>query len=199
MPDTLTEDPTSDPWASPGNALKQPKSGSAYDQRPQSGGESLPHRTTSTFSSTAAEDAPVAAPKISDDSHGARDSGWGGLDFGEAEHFGGGFTGPSAESGQDSLNTPKRRSQRLVSQGAEEVLIITALPEKEGSFLFQYRNYEISSSRKGTKVIRRYSDFAWLLDCLHKRYPFRQLPLLPPKRVSSELPMTRHPPITRAC
>jgi len=50
-------------------------------------------------------------------------------------------------------------------------------------FLFQHRNYEVASSRRTTKVIRRYSDFVWLLDCLHKRYPFRQLPLLPPKRV----------------
>ena len=53
-------------------------------------------------------------------------------------------------------------------------------------FLFQHRNYEITSVRRNSKVIRRYSDFAWLLDCLHKRYPFRQLPLLPPKRVASK-------------
>jgi sorting nexin-8 len=53
-------------------------------------------------------------------------------------------------------------------------------------FLFQHRNYEITSSRRNSKVIRRYSDFTWLLDCLHKRYPFRQLPLLPPKRVASK-------------
>ena len=35
-------------------------------------------------------------------------------------------------------------------------------------------------------MVRRYSDFVWLLDCLHKRYPFRILPLLPPKRVAGE-------------
>ena len=49
--------------------------------------------------------------------------------------------------------------------------------------MFQHRNYEVASARRASKVIRRYSDFVWLLDCLHKRYPFRQLPLLPPKRV----------------
>jgi sorting nexin-8 len=54
--------------------------------------------------------------------------------------------------------------------------------------MFQHRNYEVASSRRTTKVIRRYSDFVWLLDCLHKRYPFRQLPLLPPKRVGSKYP-----------
>jgi len=57
------------------------------------------------------------------------------------------------------------------------------LDEKEGMFMFQHRNYEVASVRRNSKVIRRYSDFVWLLDCLHKRYPFRQLPLLPPKRV----------------
>lgn len=61
---------------------------------------------------------------------------------------------------------------------------MTLLPEKEGMFMFQHHNYEVGSSRRGSKVIRRYSDFVWLLDCLHKRYPFRVLPLLPPKRVA---------------
>lgn len=65
------------------------------------------------------------------------------------------------------------------------------LDEKEGMFLFQHRNYEVASARKNSKVIRRYSDFVWLLDCLHKRYPFRQLPLLPPKRVASEYMLWR--------
>lgn len=58
------------------------------------------------------------------------------------------------------------------------------MPEKEGMFLFQHHNYEVTSQRRGGTVIRRYSDFVWLLDCLHKRYPFRAIPLLPPKRVA---------------
>lgn len=65
----------------------------------------------------------------------------------------------------------------------EENIVVTLMPEKEGMFMFQHHNYEISSIRRGSKVIRRYSDFVWLLDCLHKRYPFRVLPLLPPKRM----------------
>lgn len=68
--------------------------------------------------------------------------------------------------------------------GPEEVITVTLLPEKEGLFMFQHRNYEVKSARRGSSVVRRYSDFVWLLDCLHKRYPFRQLPLLPPKRVA---------------
>lgn len=63
---------------------------------------------------------------------------------------------------------------------------MTLLPEKEGMFMFQHHNYEVGSARRGSKVIRRYSDFVWLLDCLHKRYPFRILPLLPPKRVAGK-------------
>ncbi|CAK39011.1 uncharacterized protein An04g09250 [Aspergillus niger] len=65
-----------------------------------------------------------------------------------------------------------------------EVITITLLPEKEGMFMFQHRNYEVKSARRQSTVVRRYSDFVWLLDCLHKRYPFRQLPLLPPKRLA---------------
>lgn len=63
---------------------------------------------------------------------------------------------------------------------------MTVLPEKQGPLLFQYRNYEVATARRNSKVVRRYSDFVWLLDCLHKRFPFRQLPLLPPKRVASK-------------
>lgn len=75
-------------------------------------------------------------------------------------------------------------SASRVGGGAEENILVTLMPEKEGMFMFQHHNYEVSSSRRGSKVIRRYSDFVWLLDCLHKRYPFRALPLLPPKRVA---------------
>jgi hypothetical protein len=70
--------------------------------------------------------------------------------------------------------------------GPEEHVTVTLLPEKEGMFMFQHHNYQVSSPRRGSKVVRRYSDFVWLLDCLHRKYPFRRLPLLPPKRVGGE-------------
>lgn len=35
-------------------------------------------------------------------------------------------------------------------------------------------------------VIRRYSDFIWLLDVLTKRFPFRLLPALPPKKIGPD-------------
>lgn len=75
---------------------------------------------------------------------------------------------------------------RVTPNGPEEIITVTTLTELEGMLFFQHRNYQVTSARRGSKVIRRYSDFVWLLDCLHKRYPFRQLPLLPPKRVASK-------------
>ncbi|KAF8969779.1 Sorting nexin mvp1 [Entomortierella lignicola] len=56
-------------------------------------------------------------------------------------------------------------------------------PEKEGIFLFKHTNYIVESKNRQTTVIRRYSDFWWLLEVLSKRFPFRILPNLPPKRL----------------
>lgn len=41
-----------------------------------------------------------------------------------------------------------------------------------------------SASSANTTVVRRYSDFVWLNDLLLRRYPFRLVPVLPPKRLS---------------
>jgi sorting nexin-8 len=107
-------------------------------------------------------------------------------DFSDQPTLGGGF----GDAGDDQSNRGPGNSGRStgpsipVPQGTGEVITITMLPDKEGMFMFQHRNYEVKSIRRGSSVVRRYSDFVWLLDCLHKRYPFRRLPLLPPKRVS---------------
>jgi sorting nexin-8 len=98
----------------------------------------------------------------------------------------GGFGAAPVGGGNNPPPELGRSVGRAGGSGSEEVITITTIAEKEGVFLFQHRNYEVASSRRTTKVVRRYSDFVWLLDCLHKRYPFRQLPLLPPKRVGSE-------------
>ncbi|GJC96212.1 sorting nexin mvp-1 [Colletotrichum higginsianum] len=124
--------------------------------------------------------------------------GWGGYFDGSTQ--GGGFNEPvpnqitspfgSTGGGRDATGSsaavpPLRPAVSGRSGGpVEENIVVTLLPEKEGLFMFQHHNYEVSSIRRGSKVIRRYSDFVWLLDCLHKRYPFRALPLLPPKRVA---------------
>ncbi|KAL4931894.1 sorting nexin Mvp1 [Aspergillus undulatus] len=120
------------------------------------------------------------------------ESGWGeSFPYSSA---GGGLGGPVrsnladfGRSGSDhGESNSGRRPLNLgqVPTQVKEVVTVTLLQEKEGMFMFQHRNYEVKSARRGSTVVRRYSDFVWLLDCLHKRYPFRQLPLLPPKRIS---------------
>ncbi|KDN61425.1 putative PX domain-containing protein [Colletotrichum sublineola] len=124
--------------------------------------------------------------------------GWGG--YFDGSTTGGGFNEPipnqitspfgGTSSARDttghSATMPSLRPSASARSGGsvEENIVVSLLPEKEGLFMFQHHNYEVSSIRRGSKVIRRYSDFVWLLDCLHKRYPFRALPLLPPKRVA---------------
>ncbi|KTW27991.1 hypothetical protein T552_01856 [Pneumocystis carinii B80] len=63
---------------------------------------------------------------------------------------------------------------------ADRITIYIAT-KKEGSFLFKHDNYVLFSVIRGSRVIRRYSDFLWLQECLIKKYPFRQVPLMPPK------------------
>ncbi|KAM0260184.1 hypothetical protein ACHAQJ_002950 [Trichoderma viride] len=96
------------------------------------------------------------------------------------------FGGDGAGSvvGGPSPLAPSRSLGGRIGNSAEENVVVTLMPGKEGIFMFQHHNYEVTSQRRGSKVVRRYSDFVWLLDCLHKRYPFRTLPLLPPKRVA---------------
>ena len=99
---------------------------------------------------------------------------------------GAGFGSGGDEPPNPRANRPFGGSRSTSSRPVEETVTISLLPEKEGMFMFQHRNYEVKSARRGSSVVRRYSDFVWLLDCLHKRYPFRQLPLLPPKRVAGK-------------
>lgn len=152
-------------------------------------GANTTQRTTSTFTTSAAE--PTDSTGTTSGSYnGTVTSGgetaaaaWGASSSYTAEGGAEG-SGSGGFGGDDSSpNVPRRAIPPRTSKGAEEVVTVNLLDEKEGMFLFQHRNYEVASVRRNSKVIRRYSDFVWLLDCLHKRYPFRQLPLLPPKRV----------------
>ncbi|KAF9878059.1 hypothetical protein CkaCkLH20_04635 [Colletotrichum karsti] len=129
---------------------------------------------------------------------GTSPGGWGGYFDGNTS--GGGFNEPtpnpvtspfgSAGGGREptgnspSVPTLRNSTSGRTGSSVEESIVVNLMPEKEGLFMFQHHNYEVASMRRGSKVIRRYSDFVWLLDCLHKRYPFRVLPLLPPKRVA---------------
>ncbi|KIL69242.1 hypothetical protein M378DRAFT_98592 [Amanita muscaria Koide BX008] len=55
----------------------------------------------------------------------------------------------------------------------------------QGFILNRYMVYEVSTDR-GAPVTRRYSEFAFLWDCLIRRYPFRLFPALPPKRIGPD-------------
>ena len=185
-----------DPWASP--AMHKGHDHSAQNgNTPYTNGAhaAVSKRTTSTFT-TSASDQPEPATtqtfeSTQQSSTASGGAGWEGFPaaqgngFSSADTsgdpgFGGGDDGLGAGQLPRHIGAPKR-----TGGGVEEVVTVNILDEKEGMFLFQHRNYEVASVRRNSKVIRRYSDFVWLLDCLHKRYPFRQLPLLPPKRVAS--------------
>ncbi|KAI8992008.1 hypothetical protein BDF20DRAFT_812860 [Mycotypha africana] len=63
--------------------------------------------------------------------------------------------------------------------------ITVSVAEKEG-FLFTHINYWVQSMQRQTSVRRRYSDFYWFWETLLKRYPFRVIPNLPPKKMSNK-------------
>jgi sorting nexin-8 len=182
----------SDPWAAPEvhkGHNHPPTNGTGVPITPA---QVLPQRTTSSFTTTSHTGADAGKATATRDSI-SRDSAWGGYNTGPGETYRspaiGGFGEPSSGDGDGGDNPTTGGTfiaPRITPTGPEDVITVQSLPEKEGVFLFQHRNYQITSARRNSKVIRRYSDFAWLLDCLHKRYPFRQLPLLPPKRVASK-------------
>ena len=160
--------------------------------KPLRNGMTEPSRTTSAFTTHSGDGSTTAAISTEPAVDGAG-GGWGlegpsQSEFPQQSGMSSGGFGSSGDHHGASGNT--RRSLgggRVYNKSIEETVTVTLLPEKEGMFMFQHHNYEVKCVRKASAVIRRYSDFVWLLDCLHKRYPFRQLPLLPPKRVAGEL------------
>ncbi|TVY93789.1 Sorting nexin [Lachnellula willkommii] len=188
--------PEVDPWASPAmhkghdHNASPPKANGISNGL--GNGLHAPSRTTSNFTTTSAEGNGSSEPPAGDV---PSTPAWGAYDGassapfsnpGESPIGGDGFGGSGGGGGdRPTSNTPARSfgGGRVTNGGPEENISVALLPEKEGMFMFQHHNYQVSSPRRGSKVVRRYSDFVWLLDCLHKRYPFRQLPLLPPKRV----------------
>ncbi|KAJ5178516.1 uncharacterized protein N7500_001215 [Penicillium coprophilum] len=189
----------SDPWGSPQLHRGHNHETGTAEPRILNGFGSV-RSTTNAWSSKAVEDTTQSNMIQSAHSNGHTEaappssagSGWGNNNFSgvsptDESSFGGtvppalGGFGPAID--EPSNITPRRRSiglSRPTNPQIEESVTVTLLPEKEGLFMFQHRNYEVKSARRGSTVIRRYSDFVWLLDCLQKRFPFRQLPLLPP-------------------
>ncbi|ODV58653.1 Mvp1p [Ascoidea rubescens DSM 1968] len=91
----------------------------------------------------------------------------------------------------DKISTWNNQVRDSFNPNSADFIKVTEIPEKEG-LLFKHINYLIvhnapladTDSNNGRKVIRRYSDFVWLLEILLKKYPFRLIPELPPKKFS---------------
>lgn len=79
----------------------------------------------------------------------------------------------------------------LYSPVSKNTITLSVAPKREGTFFFRHVNYIVegtlpnirqssanSFQKTHFKVIRRYSDFVWLLESLQKKYPFRLLPIL---------------------
>lgn len=196
------EFPEADPWGSPAlhrghNHEASPAKSNGISSLPNNENHE-PVRTTSNFTTGSIAGSNGSSNQATSTIQtSAAVGGWGAYDaptvnaFGDnpGATIGGGAFGNPGDGGDGSNTDPPARSfggGRVPSGGVEENIIVTLLPDKEGVFMFQHHNYQVASSRRGSKVVRRYSDFVWLLDCLQKRYPFRQLPLLPPKRVGGK-------------
>ena len=196
--DSFGNDPEADPWASPATQRPIAPSSVAHTTRPngipdhvtQSTAASLPQRTTSSFTTHGGSPPQSDNPRSGDAPSGG--AGWSSYNGSSNEGFseqqnliGGGFGGDGGSQDAPGGADPRRSigASAVIPHGSGEIITVAMLPEKEGMFLFQHRNYEVKSIRRSSSVVRRYSDFVWLLDCLLKRYPFRRLPLLPPKRV----------------
>ncbi|EXJ55545.1 hypothetical protein A1O7_08473 [Cladophialophora yegresii CBS 114405] len=188
-------DPTADPWASPpGNRLPLPSTAAhtmSANGVAEDSVKSTPNgiaRTTSAFTTGESQGSGSGSP-VAERSSDSAGTGWNSYNgnsggFAEQATLRGGFDDAGDRSGRSGREAQSAVSQSIsLPPGTGESVTITMLPEKEGMFLFQHRNYEVKTLRRGSSVVRRYSDFVWLLDCLQKRYPFRRLPLLPPKRV----------------
>lgn len=73
-----------------------------------------------------------------------------------------------------------------------DIVVVEEIPEREG-ILFKHTNYLVkhlivlpdTDPSSDRSVIRRYSDFVWLQEVLLKKYPFRMIPELPPKKIGS--------------
>lgn len=194
-----------DPWASPAvhknhthtvNNESTPASDTTA-AKPLRHGPVEPSRTTSAFTTHSENPASTPSAMAGDSPGDGEGGGWGsdrppngGFPSGVQSGLNTGGFGSSGDDQDSHAGGNSRRSLgggRTYNRGIEETVTVTLLPEKEGMFMFQHHNYEVKCMRKASSVVRRYSDFVWLLDCLHKRYPFRQLPLLPPKRVGGKV------------
>lgn len=200
------DDPEDDPWNTPeihkthNHEPTKPNGSQSHDTNGHASFHNTHEEPSIGTAGTSQVASPPAAPvnggRQSSSQSAATSGGWGGYFDGHNPSVPGFGESPSAPEQNPFGGAPQRTPSNnpppglqhhatsgRSGSGVEESVLVVLMPEKEGMFMFQHHNYEISSLRRGSKVVRRYSDFVWLLDCLNKRYPFRVLPLLPPKRM----------------
>ena len=122
-----------------------------------------------------------------------------------------GSTGaPSDVNAPRSATTMNGASSTLSGTGLpkdwwkKQETVTVIIEGQQGHLLNRYTVYEISTEvstwhhlwgastnriidpKRGPPVYRRYSEFAFLWDCLVRRYPFRLLSPLPPKRIQRQ-------------
>lgn len=153
----------SDPWGGQGNATKA-STRPAFPQDPSSSRNGLPQASNGMISDSTFQ-------RKNDSSHSAKTSS---------------KSKPSKKS-HSTIN-----SIQLSSSNPNPSIILTQSSSQTGSIPFwKHNTYTLISTARGTKVEnRRYSDFVFLNNFLTKKYPFRLIPSLPPKRikVSMNLP-----------
>ncbi|ORX95012.1 hypothetical protein K493DRAFT_301692 [Basidiobolus meristosporus CBS 931.73] len=91
--------------------------------------------------------------------------------------------GPPSSSSRLSTTSNSLETYQLF---ADNDLISIKISPQKGGMIFKHVNYVVESKQRLSSVVRRYSDFWWLLEVLTKRYPSRMLPTLPPKRIGGD-------------
>ncbi|KAI0705182.1 hypothetical protein BC835DRAFT_1314811 [Cytidiella melzeri] len=101
------------------------------------------------------------------------------------------FSNPSAPTRNEGGSLTNGATSSIAGSGLpkdwwrkQETVTVNILGQ-QGFLLNRYLVYEVGTDRS-PPVPRRYSEFVILWDCLVRRYPFRLLPQLPPKRLGPD-------------
>ncbi|KAK9505712.1 hypothetical protein O3M35_009702 [Rhynocoris fuscipes] len=70
---------------------------------------------------------------------------------------------------------------------ASDEIKIELIPEKKGLFI-KHVEYNVTSKRFRSEVVRRYNDFVVFHELLLNRFPYRIIPKLPPKKIVGVFP-----------
>lgn len=86
-----------------------------------------------------------------------------------------------------SLRVRRERQPNVLGYSYKELVQLDTIkvelvPEKKGIIL-KHQEYEVTSQRYKTTVLRRYNDFLALHELLLLRFPYRLVPRLPPKKM----------------